>query len=582
LTADNQGFGFSLQDSPFATEGLSEPPIIGNIESRGPAEKCGVLQEADRILAINGQYLENKTLDEATQMLIDAGMKVTLHIEFDVADSVVTTCGIFMVKLAKRGGGLGITVREPKNRKPGDPMIICDVKKGSVAHRTGTIQTFDKLLSVDSLRMHQCSLEEAIEALDNAGEIIRLRIQRDDHAEYKDEEPDPDTVTYTVELDKQGGPLGVTISGTEEPFDPIIISGLSDGGLAQKTGALHFGDRILAINGESLTGLPLSEAINLLQISGDVVTLRIARSLETRKKPNGDSDKNGEGADGEEFTENYEGTPIQSVDSALESWDSSGLENNLPHVPGKPPLPPKARANNRGSPNGNGAKSDGPLLSAKTLSQHNALHAVTDRWHHLDDLNTPSDLTPASSADQDFWSKNLDNLDLLSQSDVTAEGEGGSESAREGEGGSESASLSSLSHIERQTISDGDNAQEGEYILHENSPSETFSTSTKMAAEAHLREVEEEMTHIFTPTAVELNRVILFKLHESDDFGFGLSDGVYEKGVYISAIRPGGPADRSEVIRPFDRILQVRNFFYLINIYRSKTLPQSVFIVTEK
>ena len=41
-------------------------------------------------------------------------------------------------------------------------------------------------------------------------------------------------VTYTVELQKQNGPLGITISGTEEPFDPIIISGLSDGGLAQK------------------------------------------------------------------------------------------------------------------------------------------------------------------------------------------------------------------------------------------------------------------------------------------------------------------------------------------------------------
>lgn len=42
------------------------------------------------------------------------------------------------------------------------------------------------------------------------------------------------TVTYTVELQKQGGPLGITISGTEEPFDPITISGLTQGGLAEK------------------------------------------------------------------------------------------------------------------------------------------------------------------------------------------------------------------------------------------------------------------------------------------------------------------------------------------------------------
>ncbi len=182
-------------------------------------------------------------------------------------------------------------------------------------------------------------------------------------------------------------------------------------------------------------------------------------------------------------------------------------------------------------------------MSAKTLSAHNALHAAQDRWH-LEELNTPSDLTPASSADQDFWSKNLDNLDLLSQSDATHN--------------SDTASLSSLSHAERRTVSDGDNPREAEFVdFRDGCPVGQFSPSTKLAAEAHLREVEEEMTQIFTPTAVELHRVILFKLKETDDFGFGLSDGVYEKGVYISAIRPGGPAARSEVLRPFDRILQV-------------------------
>ncbi len=37
-----------------------------------------------------------------------------------------------------------------------------------------------------------------------------------------------------MELHKKGGPLGVTISGSEDPQDPIIISGLTAGGLADK------------------------------------------------------------------------------------------------------------------------------------------------------------------------------------------------------------------------------------------------------------------------------------------------------------------------------------------------------------
>lgn len=44
-----------------------------------------------------------------------------------------------------------------------------------------------------------------------------------------------------------------------------------------RTGALHVGDRILAINNVSLKGKPLSEAIQLLQTAGETVTLKIKK-----------------------------------------------------------------------------------------------------------------------------------------------------------------------------------------------------------------------------------------------------------------------------------------------------------------
>ena len=43
---------------------------------------------------------------------------------------------------------------------------------------------------------------------------------------------------------------------------------------------------------------------------------------------------------------------------------------------------------------------------------------------------------------------------------------------------------------------------------------------------------------------------------ETHDFGFSVSDGLLEKGVYINMIRPGGPADQAG-LKPFDRLLQV-------------------------
>ncbi|CAF5216362.1 unnamed protein product, partial [Rotaria magnacalcarata] len=71
------------------------------------------------------------------------------------------------------------------------------------------------------------------------------------------------------------------------------------------TNAIHIGDRILAINDVSLRGKGLNEAIKLLQSSGDEITLKISRILNQQQ--------------------NY--TP--SVDSAMESWDSSNTDNRL-------------------------------------------------------------------------------------------------------------------------------------------------------------------------------------------------------------------------------------------------------------
>lgn len=53
--------------------------------------------------------------------------------------------------------------------------------------------------------------------------------------------------------------------------------------------------------------------------------------------------------------------------------------------------------------------------------------------------------------------------------------------------------------------------------------------------------------------------VTLYKDKVYDDYGFSVSDGLYERGVYINRIRSGGPADVVGLLKPFDRIVQVNN-----------------------
>ncbi|KAE8738755.1 hypothetical protein FOCC_FOCC015765, partial [Frankliniella occidentalis] len=51
--------------------------------------------------------------------------------------------------------------------------------------------------------------------------------------------------------------------------------------------------------------------------------------------------------------------------------------------------------------------------------------------------------------------------------------------------------------------------------------------------------------------------VTIYKDSVYEDFGFSVSDGLYERGVFINRIRKGGPADVTGVLQPYDRILQV-------------------------
>uniref|UniRef100_A0A7N8XUY2 Glutamate receptor interacting protein 2a n=1 Tax=Mastacembelus armatus TaxID=205130 RepID=A0A7N8XUY2_9TELE len=273
------GFGIQLQGGVFATETLSVPPVIRFIEPDSPAERCGLLQVGDRLLSINGIPTEEGTLEEAHQLLRDSALanKVTVEIEFDVAESVVPSSGTFHVKLPKRRGvELGITISASK--KPGKPLIISDIRKGSIAHRTGTLEPGDRLLAIDNVRLENCTMDDAMHVLQQAEDMVKLRIQKDE--DNIDELEISGSIIYTVELKRYNGPLGITISGTEEPFDPIVISGLTKKGLAERTGAIHIGDRVLAINGVSLKGKPLSEAIHLLQMAGESVTLKIKKQAE--------------------------------------------------------------------------------------------------------------------------------------------------------------------------------------------------------------------------------------------------------------------------------------------------------------
>ncbi|XP_058841571.1 glutamate receptor-interacting protein 1 isoform X12 [Acipenser ruthenus] len=575
------GFGIQLQGGVFATETLSSPPLIAYMDPDSPAERCGILQVGDRIVSINGILTEGSTLEETNQLLRDSSItsKATLEIEFDVAESVVPSSGTFHVKLPKRlGVELGITISSPSSRKPGDPLIISDIKKGSMAHRTGTLELGDKLLAIDNIRLDNCSMEDAVQILQQCEDLVKLKIRKDE--DNSDEQESSGAIIYMVELKRYGGPLGITISGTEEPFDPIIISSLTKGGLAERTGAIHIGDRILAINSNSLKGKPLSEAIHLLQMAGESVTLKIKKQGEgepvTSPKKSSVSGQLSElsDVDDESLTtlqpgklSHIYGTTIPSVDSAVESWDGSGIDTGYgSQGPGY-----QASGYSFHSHEWRNAKHVGGLSPA-SRQRNNAFQDMglsDDEW----DRPTTSGYTGINDGtepdqEENFWSQALEDLETCGQSGILRELEDKPDRLLNKRNLAILASIMSGSTMSlnreqpqprsllgRQASFQERSASTPQYTKASRSNTLPSAVGRKSVA---VRKIKQEMKEMMSPTPVELHKVTLYKDSDLDDFGFSVSDGMLEKGVYVNNIRTNGPADLG-ALKPYDRLLQINH-----------------------
>ncbi|XP_069575321.1 glutamate receptor-interacting protein 1 isoform X6 [Brachyistius frenatus] len=560
------GFGLQLQGGVFATETLSSPPLIAYIDPDSPAERCGILQIGDRILSINGVPTEDSTLEETNQLLRDSSItaQLTLEIEFDVAESVIPSSGTFHVKLPKKPGvELGITISSPSNRKPGDPLIISDIKKGSVAHRTGTLELGDKLLAIDNIRVENCSMEEAVQILQQCEELVKLKIRKDE--DNSDEQEVSGSIIYTVELQRYGGPLGITISGTEEPFDPIIISSLTKGGLAERTGAIHVGDRILAINSNSLKGKPLSEAISLLQQAGETVTLKIKKQGELSSPKScviGSGLGPGVGLnpdiqDGEEepvimvapLTSQRVFSTLPSVDSAVESWDGSNMDSSF--TTPAPPFQssPYSFHEWRNAKTTNSQSSSSARQRANPLSD---LGLSDDDWDRppLGGFTVGHDGTEPDQ-EENFWSQALEDLETCGQSGIL----------RELEATIMSGSTLSLNHDPtplRSTLGRQASFQERSSSRPQVTPRSNTLPSDPQRRAFAMRKMRQEVNDILNQNPVELHKLTLEKVSDLEDFGFSVSDGLLDRGVYVNNIRPGGPAERGG-LEAYDRILQINH-----------------------
>ncbi|XP_057353616.1 protein scribble homolog isoform X1 [Manis pentadactyla] len=341
------GLGISIAGGRGSTpyKGDDEGIFISRVSEEGPAARAGV-RVGDKLLEVNGVPLQNAEHHQAVEALRGAGATVQMRLwreRMVEPENAVTTTPLRpeddYSPRERRGAGLRLPLLQPETPGPfrqrhvaclvrsekglgfsiaggkgstpylaGDGGIfISRIAEGGAAHRAGTLQVGDRVLSINGVDMTEARHDHAVALLTAASPAIALLLERGAEgpllpSPLPHSPPAPTaaaatviTVTpgepgplrmapsllaaalegpYPVEeicLPRAGGPLGLSIVGgsdhSSHPFgiqEPgVFISKVLPRGLAAQSG-LRVGDRILAVNGQDVREATHQEAVSAL------------------------------------------------------------------------------------------------------------------------------------------------------------------------------------------------------------------------------------------------------------------------------------------------------------------------------
>uniref|UniRef100_A0A8C2MGT5 Protein scribble homolog n=1 Tax=Cricetulus griseus TaxID=10029 RepID=A0A8C2MGT5_CRIGR len=341
------GLGISIAGGKGSTpyKGDDEGIFISRVSEEGPAARAGV-RVGDKLLEVNGVTLQDAEHHEAVEALRGAGAAVQMRVwreRMVEPENAVTITPLRpeddYSPRERRGGGLRLPLLQPETPVPlrqrhaaclvrsekglgfsiaggkgstpyraGDGGIfISRIAEGGAAHRAGTLQVGDRVLSINGVDMTEARHDHAVSLLTATSPTISLLLERETGGSYPPSPPHSSptptatvaaTMTtaipgepmlprlspsllatalegpYPVEeicLPRAGGPLGLSIVGgsdhSSHPFgiqDPgVFISKVLPRGLAARCG-LRVGDRILAVNGQDVREATHQEAVSAL------------------------------------------------------------------------------------------------------------------------------------------------------------------------------------------------------------------------------------------------------------------------------------------------------------------------------
>ncbi|XP_030581511.1 discs large homolog 1-like protein isoform X5 [Archocentrus centrarchus] len=180
------------------------------------------------------------------------------------------------ITLERGNSGLGFSIAGgTDNPHIGeDPSIfITKVIPGGAAAQDGRLRVNDVILRVNEVDVRDVTHSRAVEALKEAGSLVRLYVRRRKPISEK---------VMEIKLVKGPKGLGFSIAGgvgnQHIPGDnSIYVTKIIEGGAAHKDGRLQIGDKLLAVNSSCLEEVSHEHAVTALKNTPDVVYLKVAK-----------------------------------------------------------------------------------------------------------------------------------------------------------------------------------------------------------------------------------------------------------------------------------------------------------------
>ncbi|XP_028856838.1 disks large homolog 1 isoform X9 [Denticeps clupeoides] len=180
------------------------------------------------------------------------------------------------ITLERGNSGLGFSIAGgTDNPHIGeDPSIfITKIIAGGAAAQDGRLRVNDSILRVNDVDVRDVTHSKAVEALKEAGCIVRLYVRRRKALTEK---------MVDIKLVKGPKGLGFSIAGgvgnQHIPGDnSIYVTKIIEGGAAHKDGKLQIGDKLLAVNCVCLEEVSHEDAVAALKNTPDVVYLKVAK-----------------------------------------------------------------------------------------------------------------------------------------------------------------------------------------------------------------------------------------------------------------------------------------------------------------